>query len=176
MHGHLYQIALPILGLMAVILILGLANAQVGAIPVKAKKLLTGPELSFFAKLMDAAHGLNLYVCPQVSMGAIMQPIGGLDARTKVSVRNRFSSKIVDFALINEQANVVLLIELDDRSHIGREDHDRRRDQMTAAAGLKTLRIRDGKTTTSDDLAHLIREAVRPPEARQTQMRQPAVA
>ncbi|MGK5013623.1 DUF559 domain-containing protein [Janthinobacterium sp. HLS12-2] len=54
--------------------------------------------------------------------------------------QKRFDRKVADFVLCSQQLNVIAIIELDDRSHAGRERHDKERDAMLRLAGYVTLR------------------------------------
>ena len=82
----------------------------------------------------------------QVSMGAILQPARGLDRSRATSVRNRFSSKRVDFLLEDRASgDIIAIVELDDRTHNARQDAQR--DQMTARAGYTTIRLSGGRQT-----------------------------
>jgi very-short-patch-repair endonuclease len=59
-------------------------------------------------------------------------------------VRNRFGRKIIDFVLEDRASGDVLaLIELDDRTHNAAKD--RSRDEITKAAGYRTVRFAAGK-------------------------------
>lgn len=83
----------------------------------------------------------------QVSMGAFLKPRRGLDRSQAQTVRNRFSSKRVDFiAEDRNTGNIIAIIELDDRSH--RPEADRDRDRMTRSAGYRTIRLPAGKQHT----------------------------
>jgi very-short-patch-repair endonuclease len=53
--------------------------------------------------------------------------------------------------------SVVMLIELDDRTH--RADQDARRDKMTAAAGYSTLRLPASVTPSCHNVKEQIHEA-----------------
>ena len=119
---------------------------------VAAKPLMTGNEIRFWRLLRPAAA--PMHVAPQVSMGALLKVAGSADRRDWRSARNRFDRKVVDFALVDEEGRVQLLVELDDRMH----DHarDRQRDLMTAQAGYRTLRVQG---IVARD-ATLLREAV----------------
>jgi very-short-patch-repair endonuclease len=55
-----------------------------------------------------------------------------------LSIRGRYSQKVVDFVLLDGAFEVVALVELDDRTH--RLEKDAARDAMTAEAGYVTLR------------------------------------
>ena len=145
----------------AILLLLGLTRLRGragGHLPVKARALLTRAELAFMTKLVPASARLDLHVCPQVSMGAVMRPESGLDRSSSTTTRNRFSSKIIDFVLMDARGRVALLVELDDRSHD--RDRDRLRDAMTASAGLRTLRVPDGRAVDEAAIERLVRGAM----------------
>lgn len=157
--GVAVAIGLVALLVLALVLLRGRRSSQ--AFPVVARKLMTRSETEFFRKLVAACSQIGgLHVCPQVCMGAVMEPDRHLDAQTRMSVRNRFGSKIIDFVLMDGDGAVRLLVELDDPSHRGREEGDARRDSMTAAAGLRTLRIPDGRRTSTQSLVGLLGDAL----------------
>ncbi|WP_436566571.1 DUF2726 domain-containing protein [Janthinobacterium sp. HLX7-2] len=62
------------------------------------------------------------------------------------ATRNRFDRKVADFVLCSQQLNVIAVIELDDRSHAGRERKDQERDAMLKLAGYVTLRYENFPT------------------------------
>lgn len=73
-------------------------------------------------------------------------------------MRNRFSSKRVDYVVEDRASGkVVMLIELDDRYH--RPDQDARRDRMMAAAGYATLRLPASEQPTRESVHRHIRHA-----------------
>lgn len=106
---------------------------------LKKKLLLTANELEFAARLEQALPGMR--VCPQVSMGALLDVDGVKDDRRALLVaRGRFSQKIVDFAIQDRRSgDVILLVELDDRTHSRAKDEQR--DAMLRGVGYNTLRF-----------------------------------
>ena len=79
----------------------------------------------------------------QVSMGALLDCRKGLSRKESTGVRNRFNQKRIDFVLEERSSgNVLALVELDDRTHNAAKD--RERDEMTKAAGYRTIRLRKG--------------------------------
>ena len=119
---------------------------------VAAKPLMTGNEIRFWRLLRPAAA--PLHVAPQVAMGALLKVAGGADRRDWRSARNRFDRKVIDFALVDDEGQVQLLVELDDRMHD--QARDRQRDGMTSQAGYRNLRVQG---VVARD-ARLLREAV----------------
>lgn len=87
-------------------------------------------------------------------MAALVDCAGGLTRSQRASARNRFDRKIVDFVLEDRSSGDVLaLVELDDRTHsVAR---DRKRDEITRAAGYATIRIPAGYTLAGIQ-AHLL--------------------
>ena len=102
-----------------------------GPLTLKRKQLLTNREQQMFSVLSSALP--ECIVLAQVSFSALVTAEGWRS-------RNRFNRKVADFVLCSKQMNVIAVIELDDRSHIGREHHDRERDAMLKQAGYITIR------------------------------------
>lgn len=99
------------------------------------KPLLTPNEKEFYTRLKHAVPELEV-VC-QVSMGAIMN--GKHVSGNSFTARARFDRKIIDYVILDGKYDVILLIELDDRTH--NKKKDALRDSITAEAGYKTLRF-----------------------------------
>ena len=102
-----------------------------GPLTLKRKQLLTNREQQMFSVLSSALP--ECVVLAQVSFSALVTAEGWQS-------RNRFNRKVADFVLCSKQMNVIAVIELDDRSHIGREFFDRERDNMLKQAGYTTIR------------------------------------
>lgn len=129
--------------------LIGLALAAVAAVAIaakipkgnaKAKKgtfgartLATVNEQNMYWRLVDAFPPSQYIVLVQVSFGALLTAKGGAN-------RNSFSQKIADFVLTDKAFKVLAAIELDDKSHNGKEKQDAERDAMLIAAGYKVLR------------------------------------
>ncbi|WP_375383618.1 DUF2726 domain-containing protein [uncultured Sphingomonas sp.] len=76
----------------------------------------------------------------QVAMGALLAALDSPLRRRRLSDRNAFSQKIVDFvAQDRATGTIVTLIEVDDWSHI--LSRDMAHDAMTGQAGYLTVRI-----------------------------------
>lgn len=132
-----YQLEwLPLIFIAAVVL--ALLSRIAGPSPrFVRKRFLTEPETRVLGFLETALPQHR--VMTQVAMGALVSA-GETDRRRALATRNRFSRKIVDFAIVTrDTAEVVALVELDDSSHSPLKDA--KRDAMTAAAGYRTIRI-----------------------------------
>lgn len=123
---------------------------------VAAAPLMTSMEQRTIEHIENALPWARVHA--QVSMGAILKPVRGLNRSKATSVRNRFSSKRVDYVIEHRATGrVVLLIELDDRTH--NRAADAARDRITAAAGYVTLRLPAGERPTAQDVEQRIRNA-----------------
>ena len=105
---------------------------------LKRKQILTNREQQMFSILSSALP--ECVVLAQVAFSALVTADGWQS-------RNRFNRKVADFVLCSKNMNVIAVIELDDRSHMGREHHDRERDAMLKQAGYTTIRYPNIPTT-----------------------------
>lgn len=99
----------------------------------RACEPLTRNEQAMFLRLQEALPGL--IVLSQVSFGAL------LTAKSR-AVRNTFDRKRADFVICDKAFKVLAVIELDDRSHDGREEEDASRDKLLTDAGYRVIRYR----------------------------------
>ncbi len=113
------------------------------------KPLLTQNEKDCFKHLK--ALFPEYHICPQVSMGAVLDPISeeqepSQEERTRMLVlRNKISSKMIDFVFLDKNLNAAFIVELDDKSHDNKVEQDAQRDQHLRLAGIPTVRFRREK-------------------------------
>ena len=139
---HIIFLVLAVLAV-ALLRLLG-GRSGIGRLPVRTRELMTKRERIVCGFIEQAIPSARVHA--QVSMGAILQPARGLDRSRATSVRNRFSSKRVDFLLEDRASgDIIAIVELDDRTHNARQDAQR--DQMTARAGYTTIRLSGGRQT-----------------------------
>lgn len=113
-----------------------------------SKPFMTEPEQICFNLLNKIKREEDMIFC-QISMGALLDL--NLDSMKKIKAisqgeikkaRGAFSSKIVDFAIYSVATNrIIVVIELDDNSHLLKKDDDLQRDLMLKCAGYITVRI-----------------------------------
>ena len=140
--AHLLHGTMPWLVILIVLAALGGLAANRGEpARFKRREMMTAAEIAFWHILRDAVT--PWHVAPQVSMGALLSSVASSRAERQGAC-NRFSQKMVDFVLLDEDGHVRLLVELDDRSH--KPERDAKRDRMTTMAGYKTFRV-TGKLT-----------------------------
>lgn len=101
--------------------------------PIQAKSILTEREKIMFARLLDSLP--HAIILTQVSFSAFMTADG-------FHTRNLFNRKMIDFVILNQDLDVILMIELDDATHIGREHIDAERDALLKEAGYKIIRYK----------------------------------
>ena len=123
---------------------------------VARRALMTQREIAFWHRLRQAAD--PLYVAPQVAMNALLNAERGLDKQQWGRTRNQFQNKVVDYALVDDDGTVRLLVELDDRTHIAEKDD--KRDRMTARAGYFTLRVNGAPARDADLLRQAVQDAL----------------
>jgi very-short-patch-repair endonuclease len=141
--------------LMAIVLWVGAAVVKSGSRrkalgDIRARKLLSDREQPMFHRLQQAFP--EYIVLSQVAFSALI-------TAKDMPTRAMFNRKVADFVLANKAFEVVAVIELDDASHRGREEHDSRRDSLLERAGYRVLRF---KHVPDVDAVQL---AVRPPIA-----------
>lgn len=84
-----------------------------------------------YARLISAFP--QHHVLAQVAFSALI-------TNQNYKIRNQFNRKVTDFVVLDKDCNVVVIIELDDPSHIGKEKEDAERDAMLNEAGYRVLR------------------------------------
>jgi hypothetical protein len=107
---------------------------------------MTENEREFFGRLVVALP--EHYVFPQVAMGALIAPASS-DKKLAHADRLRVAQQRVDYVICDKMCKVVVVIELDDRTH--QQAKDQRRDERLTQAAIRTVRFQskakpDGKT------------------------------
>lgn len=95
------------------------------------RRVITAFESKMFHRLNEAFP--NYHVLAQVAFSALI-------TNQNYKIRNRFNRKVTDFVILDQSYNVLVIIELDDPSHIGKETEDAERDAMLQEAGYRILR------------------------------------
>lgn len=99
---------------------------------IHPKQVITPFESKMFKQLEQAFP--EYYLLAQVAFSALI-------THDDMKIRNLFNRKVTDFVLLDTHFEVVAIIELDDRSHIGREKQDAERDAMLHEAGYQIFRF-----------------------------------
>jgi len=128
-----YPVLLAIAALLLFLAMLAVRGNAKSRAPLRLqrKPVMTAREQQMYRLLQTALPECT--VLAQVAFSALVTAKGWAN-------RNRFDRKVADFVLCSQQLNVIAVIELDDRSHLGRERQDGERDAMLRLAGYVTLR------------------------------------
>lgn len=97
------------------------------------KPIATANEQGMFWRLIEAFPAPEYIVLTQVSFGAMLTAKNGAS-------RSSFDRKIADFVVTNKGFKILAVVELDDKSHNGREQQDASRDAILSEAGYNVLR------------------------------------
>ncbi len=93
-------------------------------LPYERKPLLSAWERRALLS-MRAQLPPGFYVCPQVRLADMLR-IGGADRMSRMAALGKVASKSVDFAVVElASGDVVLVVELDDRTHDQAERRER---------------------------------------------------
>ena len=143
---------IPVLLLLAIVVVAMQFAAKgkgIGGLPVEPRALMTDMERRTIGYIEAAIPTARVHA--QVSMGALMRPKSGLDKSTRQRTLNRFTSRRVDFVVEDRASGrIMLLIELDDRSHNAAKDRDR--DRLTGRAGYMTVRLPASERPTAESV------------------------
>lgn len=99
-----------------------------------AKPVITPFEQKMFVQLIEAFP--QYHVLAQVAFSALI-------TSKQFKYRAKFNRKVTDFVILDKNMKVIAIIELDDPSHLGKEQQDAQRDAMLDQAGYRVLRYTD---------------------------------
>ncbi|ENP3037846.1 DUF2726 domain-containing protein [Salmonella enterica] len=121
------------------------------------KPFLTQNERLFFKKIMDEIND-NYHIVTQVRLADIIQPNKKFNKKSKqyIALFRQISQWHVDYAIMNKQNfNIILVIELDDSSHLqkARQHRDKILNKALEQSGIATIR-----TTNFNDAMKQIRD------------------
>ena len=84
-----------------------------------------------FTRLNQSFPGSHILA--QVAFSALI-------THNDMKVRAKFNRKVTDFVILDKKMQVIAIIELDDPTHIGKEQEDAERDAMLLQAGYQVYR------------------------------------
>lgn len=96
-----------------------------------SKPVITRFETKLFQRLKQALP--DHHVLAQVAFSSLI-------TSDYMPTRNKFNRKVTDFVILNSHLDVVCIIELDDPSHLGKQEEDAKRDAMLNEAGYQVIR------------------------------------
>jgi len=121
-------------------------------LPYYKKNIMSEAEKRFF-RFLEQTYGDKYYIFCQVNLHSML----GVNKQGKEFWRyaNKINQKSVDFVLVNkETCEVLLVIELDDSSHLlpQRVERDLFLDKALKTAGIPLLRVKNAHSYKIDDL------------------------
>ena len=103
---------------------------------LRIKKPLSPREQAMYFRLVEAVAPYECVVLSQVSFSALIDT-------DDPGTRNAFCRKYTDFVVCNTEFDVLVVVELDDASHRGREQEDAARESLLTEAGHRVIRFDD---------------------------------
>lgn len=113
----------------------------------RARSLMTANEAEFFGRLVTALP--DHYIFPQVAMSALIEPATS-DKKKAHSDRLRIAQQRVDYVVCDKACKIVVVVELDDRTHSASKDQAR--DARLLEGGLRTVRFQSKSKPSVDSL------------------------
>lgn len=101
-------------------------------------RFLSPHEIEMFKLLLDVVPA-GWHVFTQVSLGQMLQATGGNKFEND-GLRFKIAQKAADFVICLPDMSIALVVELDDVTHLGKEDKDNERDAFLLQAGIPTKR------------------------------------
>lgn len=112
---------------------IGFENSSKLHVDIKAKKILTIKEKPMYFDLVKACPSHLIVLC-QVSFNSMI-------TTRNIARRNEFNRASCDYCLCDKDFNPVLVLELDDRSHLYHKERDIKRDTLLNSAGIPVIRF-----------------------------------
>lgn len=132
---------------------LGALKARSSIGNYRRRQLMTANEQEFFGRLRTALP--DHLVFPQVAMSAIIEASSS-DGKKAHRDRLRIAQQRVDYLIVDARGDIVVVVELDDRTHSAARDQVR--DKRLTQAGIKTVRFQSRDKPAPD----AIRAAILP--------------
>ena len=158
-YMYIYAIILFILGFLIKLLNDINANNNDNNIKYLTKQSpMTDTEIKFIKELKKITDVNNLIILPQVQLQSIFYTINNKD----ISSFNKIKSKSIDFAIVDNNYNYKLFIELDDYTHNrkNRIQRDQFINELFKTYNLKLKRIKVQNNYNIEDLKNIIKEVV----------------
>jgi hypothetical protein len=129
----------------------------------KRRKFMTDNEEEFFGRLVVALP--DHYILPQVAMTALLETASS-DKKKAHGDRLRIAQQRVDYVVCTRRCEVVVVVELDDKTHSRVKDE--LRDARLEQAGIRTVRFQARNKPTIEAiramiLGPMITESRKPP-------------
>lgn len=158
-YMYIYAIILFVLGLLVKLLNNKNLNNTDNNIKYLIKQNpMTETEIKFIKELKKITDINNLIILPQIQLQSIFHTINNKD----ITSFNKIKSKSIDFAIVDNNYNYKLFIELDDYTHNrkNRIQRDQFINELFKTYNLKFKRIKVQNNYNIEDLTDIIKEVV----------------
>lgn len=91
----------------------------------QSKPILTDREFEFYCRLREISDEYGLRIFTKVRFADLVEPKDKTDKSLWWECFNKIKAKHIDFALADDDTNIVLLIELDDTTHARKDRVER---------------------------------------------------
>lgn len=129
---------------------IGFENSKKLHADIKVKKILTVKEQPMYFDLVKACPAHLIVLC-QVSFNSMI-------TTRNIARRNEFNRASCDYCLCDKDFNPVLVLELDDRSHLYHRERDIKRDTLLNSAGIPVIRFKERPSIS--ELKKVIKSAI----------------
>ncbi|MCP0917757.1 DUF2726 domain-containing protein [Acinetobacter indicus] len=129
---------------------IGFENAKKLYADIQVKKILTVKEKPMYFDLVKACPAHLIVLC-QVSFNSMI-------TTRNIARRNEFNRASCDYCLCDKDFNPVLVLELDDRSHLYHKERDIKRDTLLNSAGIPVIRFTERPSI--NELKKVIKSAI----------------
>ncbi len=106
-----------------IVIFLSFLYEKKDTLPYHRRELLTENELVFYKKIRGTAKKCGLHILSKIRLADLVEVEAMEDEKKWYKHFSKIASKHIDFAVVNDDFEVLFLIELDDSSH---EDEARR--------------------------------------------------
>lgn len=124
-------------------------------LPYKKKPLLTPTESDFYKILKSKCDNKNLLIFPKVRLEDYIEVTS---KEEKNKYRGRIKSRHIDFLICDNELNIIMGIELDDKSHNRKstQETDEFKNQLFNTIGIPLARIKTNPSTYETEIDNIL--------------------
>lgn len=124
-----------------------------------ARTLLTENEQNFYNKIKGYIYSQGLHIITKIRLADLIEPkVKQYQNRSEWQINfNKINAKHMDFAIVNDNMQILFLIELDDRTHnyTDRQERDEFVNKALVNAGYTLLRVYNNSEGVSNIINYM---------------------
>ena len=124
-----------------------------------ARTILTENEQDFYNKIKEYVYSQGLHIITKIRLADLIEPkVNQYQNRSEWQIDfNKINAKHIDFAIVNNNMQILFLIELDDRTHnyADRKERDEFVNISLVNAGYTLLRVYNNDEKVSNKINYL---------------------